>query len=413
MADTARPKFNVPDHVPPELVRVFDTDNEPDFEKHPFKIWEKLKDYPPIFFNPVAQSMTGDQGGWVVTTAEYVREVYQKADPFGTPYSGLGDGITGPRRYLPLDFDPPEHTRYRALIAPLFSPKNIDKMEAQVAQVTNDILDTTAKKGESDFMLDFARLFPGTIFMLLMGLPLEEKEQFFEWEEGFFHGATQEIKDTTRAKIYNYLKALIAEKRVNPADDLVSLLIAAKVEGESMSPEDIEDFCFLLYIAGLDTVNAGLGHIFKYLAEHPEAQKELRDDPDKIHGFVEEMLRVNAWVNPGRKLSRDYDFHGVQLKEGDRISVQAYIAGRDPAEYDHPDEVNFTRDPNPHFAFGGGAHRCAGSHLARRELRVAVKEWVNRIPAFTITPGKEPLYFTDGMLSLRSLPISWDASKAK
>lgn len=411
-------KFShVPDHVPPELIMAFDPDAEPGFERDPYGKWMKLKDYPPIFYNPAPRldvPPAGNRGRWVVTSSEYVREVFQKADPFSNSLSGVGDGVTGPRRYVPLAIDPPEHNKYRALIAPLFSPKNIDKLDAQVAQVTNEILDETLKTGSCDFMQDFARLFPGTIFMLLMGLPLDQKEQFFAWEEQFFHGETQDDKDAVRATIFNYLKSLIAEKRKNPGDDLVSLLISSKVDGESMPQEDIEDFCFLLYIAGLDTVNAGLGHIFKYLAEHPEIQKDLRENPDKIHGFVEEMLRVHAWVNTYRNLSRDYDFHGVQMKAGDDIMLNDFLASRDPAQYDKPDTVDITREPNPHFAFGGGTHRCAGSHLARRELRIAVREWVNRVPEFTITPNDEALYYVGGtMLALRTLPLSWDASKAK
>lgn len=419
MSETQVKYPNVPDHVPAELVREFDPDAAPNFEREPYKEWLKLRDYPAIFYNASTRMMRAnglpDVGGWVVSSAEYVREVFQHPDPFSTGLIGAGgDGIDAPRRYVPLAIDPPEHVKYRALIAPLFSPKNIDRLEAQVAAVTNELLDEISKKGESDFMYDFARIYPGTVFMILMGLPLDKRAQFLEWEEKFFHPSSTEERLETQANIFHYLQDLIAEKRKNPADDLVSLLVDAKVDGEAMAQADIEDFCFLLYIAGLDTVNAGLGHIFKYLAENPDVQKELREDEGKIHSFVEEMLRMHAWVNTGRVLTRDYEFHGVKMKKGERIQLHDYLASRDAAEYDHPDEMDINREPNPHFAFGGGTHRCAGSHLARRELRIAVKEWVNRVPEFTIASGKEALYFVGGgMLALRTLPIAWDASKAK
>lgn len=418
MATKETTATNAPAHVPADMVRNFAPNADPNFERDPYGVWSKLKEFPSFFYNAADFGMGqgGEMGGgrWVVTSAEYVREVFQNSDVFGTALIGAGgDGVSAPRRYVPLAIDPPEHNKFRVLIAPLFSPKNIDKLEAQVAQVTNDLLDDVAKKGGSDFMHDFARVFPGTIFMILMGLPLDQRDQFLQWEEDFFHGDTLETKGRTAAAIFQYLQALIAEKRKNPGDDLVSILIDAEVDGESMSQADLEDFCFLLYIAGLDTVNSGLGHIFKYLAQHPEAQKELREDPEKISGFVEEMLRYHAWINTVRVLKKDHEFHGVQMKAGDRIELHDHMASHDPASYDDPDTVDIAREPNPHFAFGGGAHRCAGSHLARRELRVAVREWLQRVPEFSIAPGKEALYFPDGMLALRTLPLSWDASKVR
>lgn len=414
MSDQTGETLQAPDHVPAELIRQYNPDAAPGFELDAYSEWEKLKNYPPIFFNnsPRADmTIPGDRGRWMVTSTEYVREVLQNADPFTNAMAGAGDGVTGPRSYLPLSLDPPLHSKYRSLIAPLFSPKNIDRLDAQVTQVTTELLDDICKKGSCDFMHDFARVFPGIIFMILMGLPLEEKEKFLEWEEQFFHGETQELRAEVRAKIFQYLQSLIAEKRKNPGDDLVSLLIDSKIDGEPMTQEDIEDFCFLLFIAGLDTVNAGLGHTFKYLAEHPEIQETLRKDPDKISRFVEEMMRHHSWVITHRTLSRDHNFHGIKMKKGDAVMVHLYSASHDPAQFEHADEVDIAREPNPHFGFGGGAHRCAGSHLARRELRIAVQEWVNRVPNFRITPNKPARYYVGGsMLALRTLPLSWDAS---
>lgn len=419
MSETKEKYSDIPSHVPEELIFDYNPDTAPNFEREPYKEWLKLRDYPPVFFSPATPEQrmwTPDvPGRWFITKAEYVREAYQSPDPFSSSDLGFGgDGIDAPRRFVPLSLDPPEHTKNRVLIAPLFSPKNIDRLEEQVRDITNELLDDFIKKGEGDFMHDFARVFPGIVFMILMGLPLEQKEQFLDWEDRFFHPQSAEEHFEVQAKIFHYLRDLIAEKRKNPADDLVSLLIDAKVDGESLPQADIEDFCFLLYAAGLDTVNAGLGHIFKFLAEHPEVQKELRADPDKIHGFVEEMLRMHAWVNTGRKLVSDIDFHGVKMKKGDSVTLNAFLASRDPDEYDDPDSADITREPNPHFAFGAGPHRCAGSHLARRELRVAVREWVNRIPEFTTVPDKPPLYHVGGaMLALRSLPLTWDSNKAE
>jgi len=261
-------------------------------------------------------------------------------------------------------------------------------------------------------MHEFARVFPGVIFMQLMGLPLDMKEQFFDWEEKFFHEGTPEAQQQVGLEIARYLDKLIAEKRRNPADDMVSLLVSAEVDGKPIDDMIIQDFCFLLYIAGLDTVNGGLGHTFKWLAENPVEQQRLRENPDLIPEALEEILRVHSWINLSRVLSRDYEFHGVQMKAGERVIVLSSLASYDEKQFENPFEVDLTREVNPHMVFGGGAHRCAGSHLARRELRVAITEWLRRIPQFEITPGDTAPYFINGLLSLQKLPMSWDASKA-
>lgn len=405
--DTGLDISKVPAHVPRELIYQWQEEDYPEYSHDPYGVFQKVaEEAPPLFYTPEHQR--SHNGAWVVTSSDYAREVLQKADPFCVSIRYASDDASWPRRLIPLMVDPPEHIKYRALIAPLFSPKAIDRMEENVRTVTNDLLDSFVARGECEFMNDFARTFPGTIFMSLMGLPLHMKEQFFAWEEKFFHGGTPDEKKQVGVEIAAYLAELVAEKRKNPTDDVVSMLTKAQVDGKPIEDEIVHDFCFLLYIAGLDTVNAALGHTWKYMAEHQEAQARLRDNPDLISGAVEEMLRYHSWVQVSRVLSRDYDFHGVQMKEGDRVVVHSTLASWDPDEFINPQTIDFSREPNPHFAFGGGAHRCAGSHLARRELRVALAEWLRRIPQWQITPGDEAVYFTDGMLSPRHLPLSWD-----
>ena len=189
------------------------------------------------------------------------------------------------------------------------------------------------------------------------------------------------------------------------------MLLAQRFEDGSEIPhEDVMDLCWLLYIAGLDTVHAGLGHSFRYLAEHPDLKAQLVADPSKVPTAVEEMLRWHSWVNPARTVREDCEFHGIAMKKGDKIGALVVMADHDPEEYPEPEQVRLDRERAVHFAFGGGPHRCVGSHLARRELGIAISAWIDRIPDFHITPGceQELRYATLGMFSLPHLPLSWE-----
>lgn len=412
MAKTETVLADVPDHVPEHLVYEWEEEDIPKFEWEPYEVWKQLaKENRPIFYTPHYHN-TVNRGSWVVTTTEYCREVLQNPDPFSNAIQFGGDNASWPRRIIPLGMDPPDHMKHRVLIAKTFSPKAIDSMEANVYKVCNDQIDKVAKQGHTEFMSEFARVFPGIIFMTIMGMPLERKEEFFNWEEKFFHDGTPEEKQQVGIAIAQFLQDLITEKRRNPGDDLTSHLIASEVDGKQLDDETIEDFLFLMYIAGLDTVNGGMGHVFRYLATNPKDQQMLRENPIMIPDALEELMRVHSWIGTSRVLSRDHVFHGVQMKKGERINVFNNVASWDENLVEDPFKVDLTRDVNPHLAFGGGPHRCAGSHLARRELRIAMAEWLRRIPQFEITPGEKTPYFTDGLLSLRKLPLSWDGSKA-
>src|SRR5882757_486091 len=412
MYNTSKPQFKVPPHVPPHLVMDFQEEKDPDFATDPFGVFRRLAEKaPPLLYTPEHWRCIGT-GCWVVTSDEYAREVLQNPDPFCNTIRFSRDQAQWTRRLLPLESDPPEHMKYRAALAPLFSPKAIDAIERDVYRVAKEHLDKIAKSGHTDFMHTFARVFPGTIFMMMMGMPLEMKDQFFYWEEKVFHGGTFEEKQQVAKDIVSFMTDLIQEKRRKPGEDIITSLTKAKVDGRPITDDEVYDICNTLYFAGLDTVNAAQGHIWRYLAEHPEAQAELRANPPLVRDAVEELLRVHNWLGASRVRKRDYDCHGVQMKAGERVWINPELPSWDPNVYPDPYKVDFHRSATPHLAFGGGPHRCAGSHLARRELRIGLSEWLRRIPEWRIEPGATPTYFTDGVLSLRNLPLVWDGSKA-
>jgi cytochrome P450 len=199
---------------------------------------------------------------------------------------------------------------------------------------------------------------------------------------------------------------------VTRQDDLLSLFLDAEVDGQRLTRNDILDICFLFLIAGLDTVTATLDCMFAFLAQHPEHRQQLVDDPSMIPSAIEELLR---WETPVMGVVRasleDTSLGGCPVKKGDQVMIMIGSANTDEAEFEDADTVRFDREANRHIAFGGGIHRCLGSHLARLELRVALREWHRRIPEYSVEPD-HTLVYTGGIRSIDHFPMRFTAAKA-
>jgi cytochrome P450 len=334
----------------------------------------------------------------------------QDGDYFTTTMGYGGAASAMPRRMIPLELDPPDNRKYRLLLTPLFSPPAMRRLESGIRETANELIDGFIEAGRCDFSRDFAAILPATVFMALMGYPAERKAQFLEWEDTFFHVLDFDTRAGAGKKIEAMNLEMIAEKRRHPDDGLISRLAAVTFDdGTPVPDDDIQDMAWLLFIAGLDTVSSGLSHSFRYLAEHPDKKQELIEDPSLIPAAVEELLRWHAWVNPPRTVRQDTELSGVKLKRGDEIMQLHTLANRDDELFDHAMEVDFHREQNPHTAFGGGLHRCVGSHLARQELSIAIDVWLKRAPNFRLPdPDREALrYNTMGMFALQHLPLEF------
>jgi len=218
----------------------------------------------------------------------------------------------------------------------------------------------------------------------------------------------QAYQQATADSIYEYFEEVLDEREAEPRDDLLSRFLAVEVDGERLKRTEILDICFLFLIAGLDTVTATLDCMFSYLAQHPEQRRLLVEDPELIPAAIEEMLR---WETPvlgvARVATRDTELAGCPIHQGDQVSVILSSANTDPAEFDDPDTIRFDRATNRHYAFGGGLHRCLGSHLARQELRIALREWHRRIPDYSVAPG-HTLVYTPAIRSIDHFPMVFD-----
>ncbi|MDO8389601.1 MAG: cytochrome P450 [Actinomycetota bacterium] len=326
------------------------------------------------------------------------------------------------RPLIPLNIDPPKHSKYRKILDPLFSPKRMDEMEPDIAARANKFIDEFVADGECNFSEQFAEQFPSAVFLGLMGMPWDQLEMFLHLRDGILHPEKVDpaaeadftvrfaVMNATGQEIYTYFNEQLDQREANPADDLLTHFITAEVDGDTMSREEVLDLCYLFLIAGLDTVSDSLTCLFAYLAQHPEQRQLIVDDPRVIPGAVEELLRWETPVPYGvpRVATQDVQLpNGTTLAEGTVVTVSYGGANIDPSEYPDGFDVRFDRDDNRHIAFGGGVHRCLGSHLARRELRIALAEWHRRIPQYGIKPGHEDLQFPLGLRHVKDLTLSW------
>jgi cytochrome P450 len=360
---------------------------------------------------PFVRSTFGPAGFWVFTESEMIRSAFQHPELFSssvvTPLEA-----DPPYKWIPEMLDPPEHTKWRQLLAPHFAPKLMEQMEPKVRERCAEIIDSLAGRGQCDFLRDFAWRYPTTIFMELMGLPLDGLETFLGWEHDILHLTAEEDPDRSRAfgammAVQGYFSELIAAKRAHPGEDLLTAALDWRIDGEPIPEEDMLSWCLLMFMAGLDTVSIQLSYSFWHLASHPEDRSRLAADPGLAAPAVEEFLRYFSFVAPSRKVRQDVEFHGCPLKTGDMVMLPISASNRDPAAVPDPFTVVLDRAPNNHIAFGAGPHRCLGSHLARRELRVALEEWHRRIPDYRLTEGVEVVEH-GGMYGIDVLELSWD-----
>ncbi len=399
------PTLNVPAHVPPHLVRDVVFDELPGMSEDPHHAVAFLYQGPDIFYSPRAVQA---EAAWMLTRSELVREVYQNSDLFssahGADFSALM-GETWP--LIPLEIDPPQHAKWRALLNPLFGPRQIDALEPGVRQTCVELIEAARKKGECEFVEDFARPFPVTIFLRLLGLPIEETAQFLVWEDGILHGATMEQRVGAARAIKDRLMQAAEDRRKQPTGDLISFTVQAKIDGWPVTEEEVLGTLYLLFVAGLDTVTGTLGFFFRHLVLDPALQRRLRQDKSQIPAAMEEMFRAYSIINSRRLVTRDTEFHGVTMKKGDRVVASTMLADRDDREFPDPNRVDIDRENVRHTAFAVGPHRCLGSHLARREIRIALEEWFARVPEFRVKPGSKITTQPGAVWGVTHMPLVW------
>jgi cytochrome P450 len=370
-----------------------------------FKTYDALRGRFPWYRNEFGP------GFWTVCNYEGILQILQNPEVFSSSVV-VAYEPDPPYKWIPEMLDGDEHRQWRHQLGPLFSPVAVERLDGTVRARAVELIDVLADRGSCDFMADFAQRFPTTIFLELMGLPVDELDQFLQWEHDILHaGASDEAgmqkQMAAMMAVMGRFDAVIAERREQPRDDIVSKALTYEIDGRPVSDADLLSFCLLMFMAGLDTVSVTLGWTFLHLARSDDDRNRIVTDPAIIPTAIEEFLRAYAIVIPARKVMKDIEVQGCPMKVGDMVNVPLNAATRDDAAFPNGAGADITRTPNKHIGFGAGPHRCLGSHLARRELKIALEEWHKRIPHYRVASGSQ-LLETGGQLGLEALPLRWE-----
>jgi cytochrome P450 len=416
MATMTAPRIAArPDHVPDELVYDFDMYRDAALNRNaPERLVDIATNAPPVFWTP------HNGGMWFVTRFRLVAEAGRNWEAFSsepfTPEEAAAMRAAlppGEQIYLPVPIllDPPVHTMYRKPLNLVFSPKAMMAMQDDIRALAVELVESVKDKGDCEFMDAIGEPMPIQVFLEMFGLPLERQDEFRKivadhLSEDFGEHSDSQRKLRAMAMV---MRDTLLDRRDNPTGDLISRLWQTDVDGRPLSLEDMQNYCILLFIAGLDTVMNAMGYGVRHLAANPELQEELRADPSLIPEAAEELLRRYSFVISTRRVAKDMIFAGVEMKQGERVLLYNPAANVDPEEFPDPGTFDMHRENKAHVTFASGPHRCLGSHLARIELQTLYEEMLARLPNFRLDPENPVTYRCGPVIGPRAVHIRWDS----
>jgi cytochrome P450 len=361
---------------------------------------------------PVFRNSEADMEYWVFTDNSVILDGLQHPELWSSSVIVPTDPEP-PYKWIPVMIDPPDHAKWRQVLAEYFSPGRVKGMRDAQQKLAGDLIDKLIDDGECDYVTSISRVFPSTVFLSIMGLPVDDLEKFMAWEDQILHqdGVGEEVNAARlegMMQVMGYFSGLIQERREDrdaEADDIVSKAIDWTIDGEPITDIDLLNCLLLLFMAGLDTVSNQLSYAMLHLATHPADRARIVAEPELIPKAIEEILRVYPIVQTARKATQDMDFHGCPVKAGDMASFSLAFAGRDESAYSDARTVDLDRGSTRHLSFGGGPHRCLGSHLARQEMAVVLEEWHKRIPDYQVSG--QPIEHGGQVFGVDSLTLTW------
>jgi cytochrome P450 len=380
---------------------------DPRYIADPFSIWDHLRNTCPI-------AHTDRRGSnWLPTRYEDVTAIAHDIEHFSSlkvaviPMGPDGEGERDLEYGLPpISSDPPLHTWTRRLLLPWFSHQRVESYVPLTRQLCRGLLDVFVDTGRADAAVDYAQQIPVRVIARILGVSSDMADSFTGWVRDVLEFADDDERRSQGAdQLLEYFESQLAQRRRVPGDDLLSELLSTEVDGAPLDEAIILGMAALILIAGVDTTWSAIGSSLWHLATNPDDQKRLVAEPDLMPTAMEELLRAFAPVTMARVVTGDVEFGGCPMKEGDKVLMNFPAANRDPEVFDRPDDVVLDRAHNRHVAFGSGIHRCAGSNLARMELRVALEEWLHVIPSFALEEGKEILWAGGQVRGPRLLPV--------
>lgn len=356
---------------------------------------------------------------WLVTRYDDVRSV--QTDPRFSRQAMVGKDVARTAPYALqggsiVEMDPPEHTRVRRIVSKAFTAKRVEALRPRAQEIVNALLDDLMKAGTDGAAVDLvdglALPLPIAMICELLGVPFEDRSTFGAWARVFMSSTAHTAEEMLEAhdQLMDYLAGLVAARRARPTDDLLATLVTARDEGDALAEDELVNLGFSLLVGGFETTAAQMGKFILFLLLHPDQLALLRARPDLTASAVEELLRLIP-LSSGTSLAwlatDDVELGGVTVRAGDAVMASAAAANLDESVFDEPERFDITRDPNPHVAFGHGAHFCIGAHLARMELQVAIGALVARFPdlRLAVPAGEVPWRVGSAVWGLEHLPV--------
>ena len=347
----------------------------------PYPTYQQLRERDPIHRMRLID-------GWALTRYEDVQAVLSDHRRFSS-------GESGPnytRNASMLDLDPPDHTRLRSLVSKAFTPRSIAELGPRIQQIVDELLDAVEEKDSFDLIDSFAFPLPVIVIAEMLGVPAQDLEQFKEWSNDIVLSLEPILSEEQRVRfrrseeeLYEYFEGIIAQRRRNPQDDLISALLAAEDEGDRLSHQELLATLLLLLVAGNETTRNMIGNGMLALVRNPEELRRLRDDPDLLDSAIDELLRYDSPVQlDGRKLVEDVEMGGKLMRAGQQVVAVIGAANRDPAAFSEPDRLDIGRQEKSHISFGRGIHYCLGASLAMLEGRIAFASLLERFSSIRL-----------------------------
>ena len=386
---------------------------DPAFVADPYPTYRRLRTEDPVHHSPL--------DFWVLTRYDDVVAALRDprlAKEAIAPFLAARFGAPVPQMLSMLDRDPPDHTRLRSLVSKAFTPRVVEGLRPHIQQIVDGLIARVADRGEMDLIEDFAYPIPVIVICQMLGVPMEDRDRFRAWGLDIARGLdsillppdspVRERSIAARRGLAEYFRALIAQRRSSPRNDMLSALIAAEEAGDKLNEDELLATSILLLIAGHETTVNLIGNGMLALLRHPDQLRLLRERPDLIGSAVEELLRYDGPVQRTARIpSADVTFGGRTIKAGEMVMPFIGAADRDPAQFPDPDRLDITRADNRHIAFGWGIHFCLGAPLARVEGQLAINTLAQRLPQLALATDQPEHRQSLTLRGLTSLPVSF------
>ena len=376
--------------------------HDPAWVADPFPIWDELRQT-----CPVAHTERYNEGVWLPTRFEDISAVAHDTTLFSSGHSGATAGGTRPRgKFPPIHLDPPEHAGIHRALLPFFSPKRVAGWEPAIEAHCRELVEGLRDKPSVDVAADYAAHIPAGVIASILGIPPSDGDRFRTWIHGLELGDNNpEIRDRTLTEMGAYFGAEIEDRLANGGDDLITFLTELELDGQRLDKSTMQRILALQLVAGIDTTWGVLGASLWHLASTPTDRERLLAEPELLPTAVEEFLRAFASVSLWRLVTEQGQIGETAVAAGDTVMMAFPAACRDPEAFDDADQVIIDRARNRHVAFGAGIHRCLGSNLARLEITVALRVWLEMVPDFRLDPAGEVTWAEGAIRGPRTVPV--------